>query len=214
MIGFARWAERHATTFGIASHEEIATIQAWERVFTACAYEADDLEQATDNLAANADLLARSDEKFLGRMSMHLAAIQRTIRQARAIAYAGKRSRYEAEMGECVHCSGTGRVVVPHIASVRDQKWEPMNVGSAPSWYTMAVLCTCSLGKWFAEHTPKLPPEKTVLTLDAYERANPDWRDQLAARQTAQLAEANVNSAMDGAITQVMKQWRVTSGER
>lgn len=187
------WAARHARAFGMAQEADLATILSWEASFMAAGYTADELADATDYILAHTEAaFAESDLKFFGKLVAHLGAIRRRITDRRAVVYRREADAHEHDRGTCTLCGGAGRVVVPHPSAVRDGDWVPVKVArAAPSWYTLAVFCRCPLGRWVMDRLAKSVPEgKRFLTLDEYERRNPRWRVQLAARDRSLLADA------------------------
>jgi hypothetical protein len=177
--GFEQWAQRHAEIFGMTSEAELKSILAWRDLFDAAGYRSDELEAATRYLALRPAELAAGDERFGGKMLMHLAAVQRRIIDCRALIYRADVAEIEQTRGTCTLCSGSGRVIVPHRLAIEFGEWMPIKVarGGLGATYYQAVLCTCPLGRWVGAHITK--DEHRPSRLEDYEKENPAWRWQL-----------------------------------
>lgn len=79
--------------------------------------------------------------------------------------------------GTCCLCGGSGMVSVPGCAGLVTRSGATLD-GAEP-WSLFAVLCRCALGRWLR---PRQGDENRRLTLDDYEKLNPDWRQQLERR--------------------------------
>ena len=186
MPWFGEWVKHHATVFGLHAEADVMTLLSWEPLFVAAGYTSGDLHAATDWLAVNAPPKFRTE---------HLGAIQSRIRDTRAVAYRAEMNAGGEDRGTCTLCGGTGRVVVPHVAGVRDGQWVPIDAArGGASYYTMAVLCRCALGAWVLahneEHLRERVPGKRLVTLGEYEQRNPRWRVQREQRRREQRERA------------------------
>ena len=83
----------------------------------------------------------------------------------------------EQPPGACALCGGSARVSVPHL------KARPGH------WATMAVVCTCPLGRDFRARNP------IWMTLAEYERFRPGWREEWRAHHERLRDEAGAARA-------------------
>ena len=187
---YVRWAESYAVRFGFGP-EDARMLASWFDVLGN--YDLPDLDAATG-------LLARREYPSWPRDHLKaLLAVLREVVAARLTAAAdADRRRSGPDRGTCTLCRGTGRVTVPHPRAVSGGRWVPLHIArGGASWYTAAVLCRCPLGSWYAQHggmARKDGVQLAQLTLDAYERICPGWRDELhhrAAEDRAVAAERN-----------------------
>lgn len=168
MTGFAEWAARHASIFGLTFHEDTAMFAAWEGVFEACGYSVEELQAATSEIAASTSPPSNR--------AQHLAEINRIIRtKRRNLGQANEDlSRVEEGQDACETCRGCGFVIVPHLKCVVDGVWQ------SPFW-TGAVTCFCVIGQR-REHSnrQRLDEGKSAPgSLTFYESRNPNWRRQM-----------------------------------
>ncbi len=216
---FEAWARAYAIVFGL-SPDELAVVFGWEDFFIASGFVAEDLDEATRVLSQDPGAMVRraGEAKFLGKCPIHLAAIQSFMRDRRAVSYEREVETYEDRYGACPHCGGSGRVVVPLLAGVRDGEWVPLRVarGSA-TWYTAAVACSCRLGEWLNQRLADSSGKKQrqpLMTLGSYESKNPRWRIQMAARIRAQTAKVRIgNPKLAASLAAIMKRLGVTFTE-
>lgn len=174
MIGFAAWAEKHCTVFGMFDPKHVQMVASWQPLFDAAGYASADLDEATQWLALHAP------PKFPNE---HLDAIRRRLMETRAVKRRG--GQEDADRGDCGLCGGAGRVIVPHRGGVENGQWKPQAGSARPHHYTEAVACHCSRGRfgnWTAPDRTGRAKVVTMLTLAEYERINPLWRRQMAAR--------------------------------
>jgi hypothetical protein len=193
---FQAWAGEHCRVFGL-SVEESGTVLSWEPYFVASGFHKDDLADTTAHFAKIPGELARLGKpaKYLGKTSVHLAAIEAYIREQTARRLGEESSRFAAEHGTCLVCYGTGFVSVPHLAGISNGRWVGAKAGGlAPQFYTQAVACSCALGRWKADKQGQRRggEVRRIMTLEAYEHQNPDWKRQLAAREEAQREKVRV----------------------
>lgn len=197
---FDRWAERHATVFGLTD-DEMHSLLAWENLFVACGYAAGDLASATDLIASQPSRIGAAAGRGAhpGKVALHLGAIHAACREVKAVAYRRQTDDHERDRGVCVTCGGTGQVVVPHLSGVVQGQWRPVKVARGmATYYTQAVACVCPLGRWVNGHKPA---EKSLPSLEWYDGKNPSWKVQLA-RRDRELSERSrhaVNAKQPGA---------------
>lgn len=214
---FVGWAQHHSEVFGL-TNEEFNTVLSWERYFVANGFHHHDLEEATRVLAADPPFMVRmaGEAKYLGKTTVHLAALEKFMRDGMARTFQRQAETYASEHGDCTVCSGTGRVVVPHHASIKRGQWAPIRVGKLPPYFaTCAVMCSCALGKWMADKqggpirgTNRKTPR--ALSLELYENLNPDWHRQLAARDEAMRQRQRLrNPRIDADITAALQRFGI-----
>jgi hypothetical protein len=177
------WVNYYVTAFALRSDEDLRTVLSWWEVLHSEAPE--DLYEAT-NL-----LLRSSYPSFLRDHLRELTAFLRLLRAERLPD--GSWSDAEGDRGSCVLCGGSGRVIVPHPRAVRDGEWVPLHVARGGAhWYTCAVCCACALGRWYGQHglVRRGREQKALMSLDAYERLNPNWYRHMSVRaqQVASIA--------------------------
>lgn len=199
MQGFSDWLKHHCTVFSIYDPERIETVASWQPLFDAAGYTAAELTTATDWLAMNASPKYPSD---------HLGAIRSRLTDQRALDY---RRAEDAYPSQCVLCGGTGRLVVPHLAGVRDGQWLPLRLTRIrATYYTCAVRCSCARGRF-----GKFDGQRggvTLLSIEEYERRNPGWRKQLVRREQEQRAQADlapVDSAWQKTVQGIMDRYGI-----
>lgn len=171
--------------FGL-SDIDVRAMGTWLDLFAAADYTAAELNKASDAIAYNPSLVAKSigGAMFLGKLAGHLASIRHAIRELRAVEYQRDEDRRYGPDGEdrgtCTRCQGTGRVIVPHLCGVNGRVWSPTRIARGGAiYYTMAVLCPCPVGLWYAGHTDS---DRCPMRLEAYAAKNPAWQAQLAQR--------------------------------
>ena len=204
---YARWAAVYAEVFGLNDEADLRTLLAWEEALGAGESE---LFAAGEWLTANPGAFGRTEARFAGRLAMHLGALQYALREGKAIAYRRELASVQ-EQGTCVLCSGSGRLIVPHLSGVRDGAWVPMKVArGGATYYTMAVWCACRLGRWLeGQQNAKWG---TMLNIDQYARKNPGWESQSARRADARRsldALGKPSPAWDDLVVRLMKQYGV-----
>lgn len=165
------WTQHHSRVLGIADPINELTFQAWRKFFEVLDCGADDLEAASNHLGASGSS---------ARPAEQLASITRFLRDRISIEYKREAEQHEQERGDCVKCRGIGRVIVPHVAGLKDGEWRPVQKArSASTYYTMAVLCDCALGRWMRQ---KYDAEKCPMFIETYSLQNPRWPQQLRQR--------------------------------
>lgn len=183
---YAEWVSRHVEVFGL-SEQDTGAMLAWRKTLVARGCTVNELHDATEYLLMNPDQI---ENIFAGKMAAHLTAIQRRIRVVRAVEYR-REVESNRELGTCVKCAGSGRVIVPHLRSVVNGEWRPLKVARASASHcTMAVVCSCRLGVWFGQRASAIDESgetRPMMALDRYERQNPDWEKQLAEHALRQV---------------------------
>jgi hypothetical protein len=188
------WVTRHATTFGLVNAQDMATMASWRPSFEAAEYTGAELNHATDSILLCPDLLGG----YAGKMTSHLQAIRRAVTDHRSVRFESAWEQTE-DRGTCVDCGGSGRVIVPHIAGVKDGAWLPMKKARAnASYYTMAVICSCIRGRLMIERLQKTSERlrdkrQCFLTLAHYATRNPNWRTQMEWREKEFSERAKLN---------------------
>lgn len=178
---FDLWAKHHAAIFALSEKFVAETMSQWFHLFAAAGYTARELLEASEWLTTHNPPQKTWD---------HLGAVQARIRSVRAVDYRRQVDSHDNDRGTCSLCSGTGRVVVPHLAGVEGDKWVSVKVArSGSSYYTQAVFCCCALGNWYDSRNSD---DKRPMRLEAYEVRNPNWRQQMKARDREQGHEARL----------------------
>ena len=196
---YAAWSEEYARMFGIRDDADLRTIMSWRFVFSATRTSEAEMKAASLWLARNVGVLGEVKERFGGKMTMHLSAVQRALREVRALdkdRIEARQREQETRLGSCTTCGSSGMVTVPNPKHVEGGEWRPVRIargGSGPSYYTCAVLCSCALGRWKADRQG----ERRQMTLEQYHAENPDWRQQLEERAEERRAEATATPAPD-----------------
>jgi len=199
---YESWVARHVQAFGL-SNQDCDAMMSWCDRYLALGYTAHELNAATDSLIANPGDLTTS---FVGRVVAHLTAIERHIRLARSVNYrreveANYQEQHHGDQGACTRCGGSGRVVVPHLLSVVDNVWRPIQVArGGASYYTQAVLCSCALGHWFGERTVLMDrdgKQQRMMSLEHYQALNPFWQGQIARREQEEVRLARIKIRED-----------------
>jgi hypothetical protein len=166
---YAEWAGWHATAFGFQTEAEGKMLLSWTGLFRDLGITPGELAAASKDLAARDPPIWRSE---------HLQALRDRVRQLRNPPPPRPPDEpAPGDCGTCRDCGGTGRVIVP----AGGVKTANGNAVSRPG-STAAVTCRCALGRWFADRPGDRP---ALLSLEAYERWNPDWRRQVDAERHA-----------------------------
>src|SRR3990167_9190246 len=126
MQGFDDWAARYRRLFSLNRPEDSQLFAEWELVFDKAGFTADDLEAAIDILSLNPPQTRGGHHKAL-------------VDGCRRV-QADRRGKASAPMQgqRCALCLQSGRVIVPHIATIN---------GTVRGWHTMAVACMCEYGR-------------------------------------------------------------------
>ncbi len=176
---FEAWAVHHGTVFGL-SESETPTLLSWEGALGATAEE---LYSATAALATNPRQFGESEARFAGKLTLHLTLLVSQIREQRSAAVSQQADPRDT-LGTCTLCSSSGWVIVPHPNGLADGEWVPQRKArGGASYYTVAVLCSCALGRWMGQHR-----KSAGLTLQQYDRLNPRWPIQVARREREEAA--------------------------
>lgn len=174
------WADRHATLFALTTEQDVKMLKEWCGIFQLAGWTPEELEGASSALALQGSYQFRL---------LQLAGLQDHVRQRRRERLLHlERQELAQARSVCRTCNGSGRVIVPHLCSVRD--------GCGP-WYTCAVACTCGLGRIY------LQGKRPYMSLGDYETLAPDWPALMERREKLQKAEheARANSrAIDAAL--------------
>jgi hypothetical protein len=199
---YEQWASHHAAIFNLNIDTDDNMLAAWIKVFQSCGYSVEELFDATDQIAASTEV----PETRL----QQLGALHATIRSGRL----ARQSRFQGPY--TVHhvctfnlCDGVGWLTVPHPKSLENGQW-------IFPWYTCAVLCSCDQGKrvrqtFGAETTARKKIIPAPLSLEAYQRQNPFWRDQLVIRAEQQKQELQAIEATKAAETRSPGQKQMAS---
>lgn len=176
------WATQHVATFGLNLANSSRTLAAWQAVFNLAGYSADELHDATRQIAAFSSL------RFLNEHlpAIRAAVMDRRMQQARENALAAVRAE------ECNLCQDTGWVLVPMLKSVIDGHWGCLTGRTLP---TAAVTCRCIRGcriwnVWQSGEKNRFKP----MALADYEGSVPHWFSLLTKRQELNAAEAMANA--------------------
>lgn len=200
-IEWQEWVDYHSTLFRMTADEDVAMMQLWRESFEGRAFTLDELRHASKQLATSDAKRWRSE---------HLEAILRSItvnRLARSQALQDEQDRENAY--PCSLCGNSGIVAVPHPDFIRaaEQAW---------TYYTAAVSCRCyrgqrvsqsnldaiELSKEDVKKRKRSKPYPRMMTLDDYERRNPDWYGQLKRQEQSVKREQAARAATRKADTQ------------
>jgi len=183
MTDYDLWLKHHCTVFGIYEPAHVRTVKSWEPIFTAAGWLLPDLFLCTDWLAMHAP------PRFLGD---HLAALRNRMTELKAVSL--RELDADPAYSACVKCDGTGRLIVPHLLGIIGDEWRPVRGATpTPQYYTCAVRCDCSRGR-FGNFTGRgANGDIPLMTLAEYERANPHWHRQLARRAAMHREEARLD---------------------
>jgi len=204
------WALRHRALFGLNTPEEIDMITEWAALFALEGLMPDELLQASEWL-----LLAPGAPRFRTEQP---AALVARVRHNRKQLERSPPPPADDPHGTCSLCDSTGLVTVP--CRRLDRHTGEWRMPGPPGWFgTMAVTCTCALGRWKRERTRlKLMIAGTVIYedrrpmgLDEYEVLTPDWRQELARHAEWQRRQVRVTArsqALDEALGEIRKRQR------
>jgi hypothetical protein len=162
---YTSWALHHANLFGLSGDADLTALKSWEPHLTA-SYSTAQLEAATELMLARFEEFAKyagEVTKSTGKQGGHLAALRRALREIASKEAGQTRS---ALLGTCGTCNGCGLVSVPYPQNALGKN------------YTLAVWCSCALGRWKRD---RFRPRKDAgtrrpLSLEEYERMWPGWR--------------------------------------
>lgn len=206
---FDEWAIQHVLRFGLTD-PELRMVISWREAFDAAGYTVAELCEATDWMTQHSAPSWRSD---------HLRLIQQRIADRRQFATEKLKAEALETESVCALCQSTGWVIVPHLACVQLGDWQ------AP-FATFAVACDrCPLGRMKLEKARAMPDDnnrhnqrvKRTLAFSDYERGNPYWREQFAARSEAKrlLLDARGGATtLDKKLGELAGRFQLPSGRR
>jgi hypothetical protein len=171
-VTYDDWMKRHGVTFGFQP-AEVAMMASWCDHFARWGYAPGELAAASEWLAANGAPDYRPN---------HFGALRVAVQAARE---PGPPAAVDDRLGTCPLCTGAGRLVVP-AAGMRTAAGNLIRRG------TVAALCRCPLGRWYAScSTAKRGGRtQTMMSLDEYERLRPGWLDEVNEEREAQRLSA------------------------
>ncbi len=184
------------------------TLFSWNDLFATAGFSYADLDEVTAFLAAHPEALGAEKTRFAGKMVAHLDAIQRRVRDRKAVQHVREDEERREEESTCTLCGNSGMVEVPHPKGVVNGEWVQQRVGRNPSQYTIGVTCPCPAGQWrykqqanylAGKHKDagKDGPPPLPWSLDAYQQRNPKWREQMRQRLAEQLAASALEPVKD-----------------
>jgi hypothetical protein len=185
---YKTWMSKHFLIFGVTFEGDVAMFDSWYEVLGN--YDPGELASATDALASSIE-----PPKFLRE---HLSHILRHVRSVRSVRYKREDAEHP-ELGTCTKCSGSGFAIVPHLdALTPDGAWEPGGSACGSHYYTMAVICSCDLGKWTQNHTTKNDKvNEKRMTIEQYSLNNSHWPAQMNMRRAEARTEARLTNPPD-----------------
>lgn len=175
---YGEWAKRHGKLFGFGFANDWDMLISWFEVLDR--YDVALLNHATDDMSKST--------VPINPLRNHLATIQQFLRNYTAVTVQREWELARDVLGVCVLCGNSGYVTVPwlrvvggEVLGVNGDQWQPVSSGSLPAQFTtMAVTCTCAVGRRVSD---TFPANKRPMSLDTYQRLNPHWRGQLARRR-------------------------------
>lgn len=187
------WAAEHGLMFGFNAFDaDLKMLLSWFAVFER--YDCRAMRAATAALARRTVPIKQLRD--------HLQALQLELREYLALEYLTRREQRSEDLGTCSLCSGSGLVLVPHPAAVRDDQWLPLRAGTIPGYYTTAVVCSCPLGGHKLLQLDDAQDRakslgRRILTLREYEQHNPLWQEQkrqhAAEKVASRVAESRLS---------------------
>lgn len=181
---YTKWAARHAAMFGMSRAEDATTFSAWRSLFMSKSYTEQELNHATNVIAARPEPLAWRDH--------HLAAINSAIRELRQVAIRRENNEVSTEeKPKCAYCSDSGCVIVPHPRFVFNGSWVTY-CGGKP---TSAVICSCYRGRRIRDYEQESGREKKQMTIEEYERRIPRdlWQNLFDQQRLERMAEVRAD---------------------
>lgn len=161
-LTYTEWSAYHAELFGLSDPKQLAAVKAWVGVFRTGGFLADELRAASDAILLEG----------AGFWTDHPAKILAWINRQRSI-QVRDHDGDASQNAVCLHCGNVGRLIVPHAKCVVAEAWRPLDHGPGPTFYTMAVRCSCTKGR-LANYTAAIPgsPSRrhSLPDLETYER--------------------------------------------
>jgi hypothetical protein len=166
-VDYDAWVMKHAEAFGLTWDGELAALGCWYdslRVF-----EPAELHAATAAMLASGQTYRRVSD-HLPAVIVHVRATRRDAARADDTAAA-----LDPDLGRCGLCGSSGHVAVPLVRLPGGGEVRVM------ADYETVVVCRCAKGRWVQDRQAGMGSRQ--MTLEQYERLNPEWRDQLAERR-------------------------------
>ena len=157
------WIQFHSTFYGWDGERELKMLLAWSTYFAGEGYGPEEL------LAASKDL---TGVKIFKREET-IYELEKALRIRRD----NYRRTVKPEVADCSMCRGTGLVLVPFLAHVKDGIW----TSKIKSW----VSCICINSLPF-KTTASGEGKKSVMTLEIYELRNPNWMRHMAQAEESE----------------------------
>ncbi len=185
------------------------TLLSWGDLFDTAGFSYADRDEATAYLSAHPEALGAEKTRFAGKMVAHLDAIQRRVRDRKAVQHVRQDEERREEEGVCVLCGNAGMITVPHPKGVVNGEWVQQKVArGGASTYTIGVTCPCPAGRWrYDQQTAYLSerhararkegPAPRPWSLDAYQKFNPKWREHMRQQLAEQLAASALEPVTD-----------------
>lgn len=168
------WAVCHATRFGLHTEAAAAMVVEWADLFAAEGYSAGELEAASRWLATH------DPPRYPGDHLPALTARLRAVREeARAASRRERQEAVDAALAACPDCA-EGWATVPALRE-----------DAGP----LTVACSCAAGRRQQDTWNALLQRQgkgLVLTLVAYEKLRPSWREEKARRLRLAVARAEI----------------------
>ena len=186
------WIQFHSTFYGWDQERELKMLLAWSNYFASEGYGPEEL------LAASKDLTGV--KIFKREETIH------ELEKALRIRRENYRRTIKPEMADCSMCRGTGLVLVPFLAHVKNGIWS----SKSKCW----VSCICINSLPF-KSTASGEGKKSIMTLEIYELRNPDWMRQMSACEESErnLAKTlndlspNGNKPLDDILDRIAKRF-------
>ncbi len=178
---YAAWVRQHQTLFALDPEQNEGLFREWWPLVRHLTLA--ELSAASRTLCVSGEGRFRADHpaKLLGIVRLGKAEIikrQQAEEEARADSIA------------CQLCRGTGMVIVPLPASVRDEAW-------VYPFYSCAVTCRCPKGRRRQDKMNEIRDEAQrprFMDLDAYEaRVGNFWPEMVCDRENRRRDEANAD---------------------
>lgn len=192
------WIQFHSTFYGWDQERELKMLLAWSTYFAGEGYGPEEL------LAASKDL---TGVKIFKREET-IYELEKALRIRRD----NYRRTVKPEVADCSMCRGTGLVLVPFLAHVKDGIW----TSKIKCW----VSCIC-LNSLPFKTTASGEGKKSVMTLEIYELRNPNWMRHMAQAEESErnLAKTindltpNSNKELNEIIDRIAKRFKAPEEE-